>query len=237
MARRRKASGTFMGRTHGGARWLVCALLVMASVWAGCGGKARGPEEALDQYRTALASKDYGAAYEMMSSDFRERHSRDEFVRMMKDNPKEVAETVDQLGRARASVVIHAELRYGSGERMRLLREGGGWHVATNPIQFYSQATARDALRSFLRAYRLKRWDIMLRFVPNQYRERMDADTLRRQFDGEDAAEMSERMKALEANIDAPIADKGDEARMPYGDRHEVTFVREDGLWKLQDLD
>jgi hypothetical protein len=156
---------------------------------------------------------------------------------MMKENPKEVAETVDQLGRTRTSVVIHAELRYGSGERMRLLREGGDWHVATNPIQFYSQATARDALRSFLRAYRLKRWDIMLRFVPNQYRERMNADTLRRQFEGEDAAEMSERMKALEANIDAPISDKGDEARMPYGDRHEVTFVREDGLWKLQDLD
>jgi hypothetical protein len=237
MARRRKASGTFMERSHAGARWLVCALLVLASACAGCGGKARGPEETLDEYRTALANKDYAAAYEMMSSEFRERHSREEFVRMMKENPKEVAETVDQLGRAGASVVIHAELRYGSGERMRLLREGGGWHVATNPIQFYSQATARDALRSFLRAYRLKRWDIMLRFVPNQYRERMNADTLRRQFEGEDAAEMSERMKALEANIDAPISDKGDEARMPYGDRHEVTFVREDGLWKLQDLD
>ena len=235
MARRTKASGTFLGCTRSKAAWLVCALLVMAS--AGCGGKAQGPEETLDEYRAALASKDYAAAYEMMSSDFRERHSREEFVRMMKESPKEVAETVDQLGHARASVVIHAELRYGAGERMRLLREGGGWHVATNPIQFYSQATARDALRSFLRAYRLKRWNIMLRFVPNQYRERMSADTLRRQFEGEDATEMSERMKALEANIDAPISDKGDEARMPYGDRHEVTFVREDGLWKLQDLD
>ena len=237
MARRRNGSGTFMGRTRGAARWLLCALFVLASAGAGCGGKARGPEETLDEYRTALGNKDYAAAYEMMSSEFRERHSREEFIRMMKESPKEVAETVTQLGRARTSVVIQAELRYGPGERMRLLREGGSWHVATNPIQFYSQATARDALRSFLRAYRLKRWDIMLRFVPNQYRERMNADTLRRQFEGEDAAEMSERMKALEANVEAPITDKGDEARMPYGDRHEVMFVREDGLWKLQDLD
>jgi hypothetical protein len=215
----------------------LLGLLVAASVSIGCGGKAQGPEATLDAYRTALASKDYAAAYDLMSSDFRERHSRDEFVRMMKENPKEVADTVDQLGRTRESMVIQAELRYGLGERLRLMREGGGWRLATNPIEFYSQATARDALRSFLRAYRLKRWDIMLRFVPNQYRERMNEDTLRRQFDGEQAGEMAERMKALEANIEAPITDKGDEARMPYGDRHEVTFVREDGLWKLQDLD
>jgi hypothetical protein len=216
---------------------ITMGLLGIASGGPGCGGKAQGPEDTLEAYRTALASKDYAAAYDMMSSDFRHRHSREEFVRMMKENPKEVADTAEQLGRTRESVAIHAELRYGLGERMSLVREGGGWRLATNPIEFYSQDTPRDALRSFVRAHRLKRWDIMLRFVPNQYRERMSEDTLRRQFEGEQAEEMSERMKALEANIDAPITDKGDEARMPYGDRHEVRFVREDGLWKLQDLD
>jgi hypothetical protein len=215
----------------------VLALLVVASVAPGCGGKPPGPEGTLETYRAALASKDYAAAYDLMSSDFRDRHSRDEFVRMMKENPREVADTAEQLGRNRESVVIHAELRYGLGERMRLVREGGGWRLQTNPIEFYSQDTPRDALRSFVRAHRLKRWDVLLRFVPNQYRERMSEDTLRRQFEGEQAEEMAERMKALEANIDAPITDKGDEARMPYGDRHEVRFVREDGLWKLQDLD
>lgn len=216
---------------------ITLGLLVIVGGVPGCGGKAQGPEDTLEAYRAALASNDYAAAYDMMSSDFRDRHSREEFVRMMKENPKEVADTAEQLGRTRESVAIHAELRYGLGERMSLVRESGGWRLVTNPIEFYSQDTPRDALRSFVRAHRLKRWDIMLRFVPNQYRERMSEDTLRRQFEGEQAEEMSERMKALEANIDAPITDKGDEARMPYGDRHEVMFVREDGLWKLQDLD
>jgi hypothetical protein len=231
MARSSKA-GSYRARV-----FTLLALLVTASVVAACGGKPHGPEGTLEAYRVALASKDYAAAYDMMSSDFRDRHSREAFVRMMKENPREVADTAEQLARARESVVIQAELRYGLDERMRLVREGGGWRLLTNPIEFYSQDTARDALRSFVRAYRLERWDIMLRFVPNQYRERMTEDTLRRQFKGEQVEEMAERMKALEANIDAPISDKGDEARMPYGDRHEVMFVREDGLWKLQDLD
>lgn len=213
------------------------ALGVMLGVLAGCGPKAHGPEATLDTYRAALARADYASAYDMMSSDFRGRYSRDEFIRMMKQSPREVTDTVDQLGRSRTAVEIRAELRYGQGDHMRLVRERGSWRVATNPIQFYSQDTPRDTLRSFLRAHRLERWDVMLRFVPNQYRERMDEALLRRQFEGEHREEMAERMKALEANIDAPITDKGDEARMPYGDRHEVIFVREDGVWKIQDLD
>lgn len=228
--------GNSRARVRVSALTLLALVLGVSAVTA-CGGKPNGPEETLEAYRSALASADYAAAYDMMSSDFRERHSRDEFVRMMKENPKEVADTAAQLGRTRESVVIQAELRYGLGERMRLVREGGGWRLSSNPIEFYSQDSPRDALRSFVRAYRLERWDIMLRFVPNQYRERMNEETLRRQFAGDQAEEMAERMKALEANIDAPITDKGDEARMPYGDRHEVRFMREDGLWKLQDLD
>lgn len=215
----------------------VLAVSVMLGVLGGCGPKPQGPEATLDAYRAALARADYASAYDMMSADFRDRHSRDEFVRMMTQSPREVTETVDQLGRSRTAVEIRAELRYGPGDHMRLVREGGGWRVATNPIQFYSQDTPRDTLRSFLRAYRLQRWDVMLRFIPNPYRERMNEDLLRRQFEGEHQDEMAERMKALEANIDAPITDKGDEARMPYGDRHEVIFVREDGVWKIQDLD
>jgi hypothetical protein len=44
-------------------------------------------------------------------------------------------------------------------------------------------------------------------------------------------------MNSIEANVDEPIIEHGNEARMSYGDRFEVKFLKEDGAWKLKDLD
>jgi len=202
-----------------------------------CAGRGGGPSSALDRYSTALRDKDYGAAYELMSSSFRAKVSRDEFVRMMRENAREVQETASRLGGNRRRIEVSAEFEYGLGDTMRLVQEGGRWRIASNPLAFYDQTTPRAALRSFLRAYRLERWDVMLRFVPDKYREKMDGGKMREQFQGAARQQMEIMMNMLEANVDAPIVEKGNEARMAYGERYEVKFVREDGLWKLRDLD
>ena len=219
-----------LGRLMGTA--LVIGLLVSLSA---CGSKPKGPRGALEAYGRALRGGDYAAAYEMMSASFRDQHSKEDFIRMMKESSLEVGETATRLRSTARSVEITAELRYGRGDRVHLVRENGTWRLASNPIRFYSQATPRDALRSFVRAYRLKRWDIMLRFVPNKFRQRMDADKMRQQFEGDSSEDADVMMKMLEANVEEPITDKGNEARMAFGDRYEVQLVREDGLWKIHE--
>ncbi len=214
---------------------LLAALLV-TSVLPGCGGSA-GPEGALDGYSRALRRRDYGQAYEMMSSAFRSKISKEEFVRMMRDNPREVSETASRLG-GRGSVEVSAELRYGLGDTMRLVQEDGEWKLATNPLAFYDQSSPRATLRSFLRAYRLGRFDVMLRFVPERYRVRMDVNKMKAQFQGPSKEAMETLMDMLEANVEEPILEeRAGEARLSYGENLEVKFVREDGLWKLKDLD
>ncbi len=210
---------------------------VLASVLAsvGCSGGA-GPQGALDTYGAALRRRDFAAAYELMSSSFRARVSRDEFVRMMRDNPREVSETAERLG-GRGQVEVSAELHYGLGDSLRLVQEGGSWRLASNPLAFYDQTSPRAALRSFLRAYRLGRYDIMLRFVPERYRSRMDAAKMKAQFEGPSKEDAEAMIDSLEASVEEPIAERGNEARMSYGERFEVKFVREEGLWKLKDLD
>jgi hypothetical protein len=214
----------------------IC-LLAAALMVAACASKPSGPAATLDAYAAALRDKDYGAAYALMSASFRARYSKDEFVRMMNDSSREAAETAARLRGERGAMEVSAELRYGLGETMRLVQEGGRWRIASNPVQFYGQSTPREALRSFVRAYRLERWDVMLSFVPNSYREHMTVETLREQFEGSAREEHAILMNQIEANIDEPIEDQGNEARMPYGERSEVKFVREDGKWKILDLD
>ena len=215
---------------------VYAAALVLALAAAGCRSGQSAPARALDRYGAALESHDYGEAYELMSESFRAKHSQEDFIRMMKDSAREVEETAARLRGAHGKVEITAELRYGLGDSMRLVREEGEWRIASNPIQFYSQKTPREALRSFVRAYRLERWDVMLRLVPNKYRERMTVEMVENQFQGPRADEVATMLNLIEANLDAPITDKGNEARMSFGDRYEVELVREDGQWKLRDL-
>jgi hypothetical protein len=215
---------------------LLVALLA-ALVAGACGGGSSGPRSTLDRYSEALASHDYGKAYGLMSRSFQAKHSRDEFIRTMRENAREAGETAARLKASPESAEVTAEFGYGLGDSMRLVQEGGDWRIASNPVAFYDQSTPRAALRSFLRAYRLQRWDILLRFVPTKYRERMDVGKLREQFAGAHREEMEVRMNMLEANLEEPIVDKNNEARMPYGERYEVKFVREDGDWKIKDID
>jgi hypothetical protein len=206
------------------------------AVLASC-GPGTGPDKALDGYSRALHAHDFDGAYALMSSSFRAKVSKDEFVRMLRDNPREVQDTANRLDGRHEHLEVSAELAYGLGDSMRLVQEGGGWRIATDPLAFYDQSTPQAALRSFLRAYRLQRWDVMLRFLPDKYREHMDVAKMKDQFEGQSREQTEVLMNMLEANVDAPIVEKGNEARMSYGERNEVKFVREDGAWKLKDLD
>ena len=196
-----------------------------------------GPNQTLDRYGSALKNHDFGAAYDLMSSSFRGKVSRDDYMRMMRDNGREVNETADRLRGKKGSLEVSAEFEYGLGDTMRLVQEDGQWKIATNPLGFYDQSTPKAALRSFIRAFRLERWEVMLRFVPNQYREKMDGPKLKTQFLGPSKEQVETLMNTLEANVDEPITERGNDARMSYGDRFEVKFVKEDGVWKLKDLD
>jgi len=196
-----------------------------------------GPDQTLDRYSVALKNHDFAVAYDLMSSGFRVKVSREDYVRTMRDNEREVNETAERLRGKKGSMEVSAEFEYGLGDTMRLVQEDGQWRIATYPLGFYDQSTPKAALRSFIRAYRLDRWEVMLRFVPNSYREKMNADKMKAQFTGPSREQMENLINTLEANVDEPITERGNDARMSYGEHSTVQFLKEDGAWKLKDLD
>ncbi len=121
---------------------------------------------------------------------------------------------------------------------MKLRQEKGKWRIVSNPLAFYSQDSPRDAVRSFVRAYTLKRWDVMLRFVPAPYRERMTVAMVKEQFDGPRKEEMEEMMETIRLNLLSPTLDSqsGNQARLRYGERWEVELERQQGQWKIKRL-
>lgn len=213
---------------------LVASLLVMAA----CGSAPKGPRGALEAYGNALRTGNYETAYGLMSASFRDRYTKEEFIRMMNESPTEVSDTASRLRGATRDIETTAELRYGHGDRILMILENDRWRIVSNPIYFYSQSTPRDALRSFVRAYRLRRWDVMLRLVPNEFREKMDVKKIEQQFEGDSREDVDAMMKMLETSVEQPLTEKTGEARMAFGGRYEVKLILDDdGLWKVLDIE
>ncbi len=214
-------------------------VLLLASAAAGCAGSpARQPLAAIDAYAAALRAGDFGRAYDLMSARYRRDHSRADFIRMMKDSPQEVKLTSTRLTASGRRIEVAARFVYDDlRDELPLVLEDGGWRIASDPLEFYPQDTPAHTLRSFVRAVELKRYDVVLRFVPNRWRQEMNEAKVREQFEGDKRDEVAQMIRLLSASLDNPIEQEGDKARMPYGERFEVKFVREDGIWKVADPD
>jgi hypothetical protein len=172
-----------------------------------------------------------------MSDRYRKEHTKDEFVRMLRESPRDVKETAQRLRADQRQVDVRATYVFGDlHDQMQLVEEDGVWRIDSNPLDFYPQDTPRNALRSFVRAIENKRWDVLVRFVPKAYG--MTAEQIQKEFEGERAREIEELVQKLHGAVDTDgaIQVEGDEAHLSYGDRAEIVFKREDGSWKIDDF-
>jgi len=118
-----------------------------------------------------------------------------------------------------------------------LIYEQGSWHVDASAIDLYSQRTPEAAVRAFLRAYENRRFDVLLKFVPQDQREDLTAAELKKAWEGEERADMDRLTGALRASLPtAKIEAFGDRATLAFGAGGSVELVREGGLWKIEDL-
>jgi hypothetical protein len=227
------------GRGEGDA-WRVSLLVVIcALLLTGCpvGSAGETPEATVAAFASALRDGRTSDAYALMSESYRRRVSRDEFERYFTDYPSEVRQTARALSERRGRAEEEAVVEYGEGESMRLTREGAEWRVATDVVDFYDQSTPAAAIRSFVRAMERRRYDVVLRLIPAADREGMNEERMREAWEGEGREEVERLLASLRASLENPIEEVGDRATMPYGDRFRVQFVREEGVWRIEDPD
>jgi hypothetical protein len=222
-------------RTYSLAFPLLCS--VTAAACATHGAAADGPQQVLAAYAEAVLAGKHDEAYALMSPSYRARHTKKEFVSLLRENPAELKAALEQLRSKAARVEMEASVDLGQRDTLRLVAENGVWKIASDPLDFYGQRTPAEALRSFVRALERRRYDIVLRFVPSKWADTMTVEKLRREWGGEKRDEIAGLIKNLKVNLAAPIHEDGNRATMPYGERHEVRFVCEGGIWKIEDPD
>jgi len=219
-------------------RFAAPLALALALALGACGGaRAEDPQGVLRSYARALQEGRADDAYRMLSDEARRGISVEAFRRMLKDNPDEVREIGRSLERPTAPPVVTAKVIGPSGQELELVLEDGKWKVDSSAIDLYAQDTPRHAVQGFVRALERRRYDIVLRYVPDSHKEGLDAAKLKAAWEGHDKEEMAQVLSALKQALPtASIEETGERAAMPYG-AGTMQFVREHGLWKIEDFD
>jgi hypothetical protein len=222
-------------------RAAAAAVLVVGA--AACARRTPGPADTLAAFGAAVERQDTAAAYALTSKDFRARVPLEAFRAELDAGGAETRAVGRNLrteagrGRMKIEVQLPPSSDLDVGQPIVLVEEDGSWRVEGHPLEAWSQATPRAALRSFVRALEQHRYDVVLRLCPTRHRVGLSIESLRVAWEGDQREENARLLARLRAAIRAPIIEAGDEAHMPYGDRSEVRFVREDGRWKIEDPD
>lgn len=222
---------------------------VLAAALAGCGGGSiqQGPSDALRAYARALEEGRAEDAYRMLSDEAKRTMSLEAFRRAVQDHPLEAVEVARALSRPATDPVILATLTVPNGEELVLVFEGDRWRIDAAAVDLYGQQTPRQALLGFLRAYERKRWDVVLRYIPQAEIDglsdgaaeegKLTAEKLKAAWEGEQKEQVERVVQAIKAALPtATIEETGDSAAMAYGAGGTVSFVREGGVWKIKEL-
>jgi hypothetical protein len=236
MARRRSALG-YCPIPHTAA-WRAAVSLVLAISWVGCAaGAGAGPREALRSYALALREGRTKDAYALLSAEARGRLSLPEFQRMVSENGREIEDISASLLAPAEVPRVTATLTSPDGDTLLLVYEGDAWRVDASALDLYSQESPEAALASFVRAFNNKRYDVLLRFVPESKREGLSAEQLKQAWEGEQRQQVEQLTQALEASLpNVRVEVLGTRATVAYGAGGTVELVHELGAWRIEDF-
>lgn len=222
-----------------GPSWprLLASGLVLLGVVGCATPSSLGPRDALEAYARALQQGRDRDAYELLSGDARRNLPFEAFSRMVRENPAEVKELGNSLLRPTSPAVVTATVTAPNGETLLLVLEDGNWRVDASAIDLYGQSTPKAAVVAFLRAFEAKRYDVLLRFVPEAQAEGLTPAKLKENWEGEEKKDMKDLTEALKAALPTARFERhGDRAVMPYGAGGTVELLLERGAWKIEDF-
>jgi hypothetical protein len=150
------------------------ALFLSAIARAACSSNTvvqQGPSDALRAYAQALEEGRVDDAYRLLSDEAKRSMSLEAFQRAVKENPADVIEIARAIARPASDPVVTATVTVPNGDELLLVYEGGKWRIDAAAVDLYGQATPRQALLGFLRAFERKRYDVIMRYVPDAEKE------------------------------------------------------------------
>lgn len=218
---------------------ILPALLCAAAVAPACSSGVHSVDKDMAALRAGLAGGRYEEVWAGLSKDQRDDVDEAAFVDALSKDPELVEDLVALLDRALEdpTISMSALVTLEDGSVVTLSLVDGKWTIVSPVTTFYGQSTPREALASFIKAFKAQRWDVLAGLVPSKYSAQDDAAVLEKAWGDVPGKEGIERLvKVLEEHVEDEVEMQGNRAvlRYPGG---QVTFLREAGRWVILDLD
>jgi hypothetical protein len=214
---------------------LGVALALGLSACASSG--SQDPESTLHAYAKALEDGRAADAYRLLGDDARRGISFEAFKKTIDSNPDDAKEIGRALSRPTTPAVITATVTAPNGDALELVWNSGAWKVEASAIDLYRDDSPRHAIQGYVRALERKRYDVILRYVPDAHREGLDAAKLKAAWEGPDKDEIAQVLAGLKQALPAgSVEEAGDHAQLAYG-ACVIKLVKEHGRWKIEDFD
>jgi hypothetical protein len=216
---------------------LALGLCAALAAGPGCAHQAEEPAATVASFGAALARGDLGAAYRLTSADFQRRVPFAAFAASFAAGGAEPAALGRRMVAEAPGMRPRVEVTLALGERVPLVLEAGRWRIDAPVYEPWGQDTPRAAIRTFVRALDARRYDVVLRLVPDRYRPGLSVDRLRTFWEGEHKDEHHALLERVRKSAGATIVEVGDEARLELAPDRQVRLVREGGRWRIEDPD
>jgi hypothetical protein len=227
-----------MARLHLTTRVTLAVHVACALAVSGCAARVKEPESPANVVRAfarALSDGKLDVAYGMMSSEYKRRVSLTSWRQTLEANPQELSDTSNHLSHVVAPARVVASLPAVDGRPLELLLESGQFRLSSEVVEFYDQSTPRAALRSFVNAMRRRRYDVVLRLMPEADKEGVTTESMEQAWGHNARGDVERMLSQLGNHLEDPIESVGNRATLPYADHLRVQFLREDGRWKIED--
>lgn len=217
------------------------ALIFAAIGLVGC-ARRLAPVKAAEDYAAALDQGDGPRAHSHLTPEAQTRITPEAYQKRLSEEPK-LASTYAADVRATLRedpASLSLESRCAGGLTLRY--EAGEWKVDPETLDIYSQASPEEALRTLIRAYRAKRFDVLSRLLvsssgPLEIRP-LTREELEKAHQDDDAEIVARRLDALNLALERPELEVlGPRARMSYGVGRSIELVLDKGQWKIEDFD
>lgn len=120
---------------------------------------------------------------------------------------------------------------------LRVEQTDDGWRLTEDPTQLYRQSTPRQALRAFVLATQMQRWDVLVGLAPAQFRMGLTPQDLERAWtEGDYAQVLRAARDEVAAHLWMPIDEDAHDAVLTISEHHVVRLEREGDRWVVADF-